>query len=95
MLGRRECRCAVRLGACVPYRMVCQECVLPALQGQSSAAKGGGAPGKQKRGGRDSCLEDLTAASLEAAWRFPPALRLFVLFLEAADSHRLNKALLR
>ncbi len=65
------------------------------LQGQSSAAKGGGAPGKQKRGGKDSCLEELAASSLEAAWRFPPALRLFVLFLEAADSHRLNKALLR
>ena len=52
-------------------------------------------PGKPKRGGRDSCLEELAASSLEAAWRFPPALRLFVLFLEAADSHRLNKALLR
>lgn len=52
-------------------------------------------PGKQKRGGKDSCLEELAASSLEAAWRFPPALRLFVLFLEAADSHRLNKSLLR
>ncbi len=66
------------------------------VQGQSSTAKGAGMPGKPKRGGKDnSCLEELAASSLEAAWRFPPALRLFVLFLEAADSHRLNKSLLR
>ncbi len=64
-------------------------------QGHNSAPKGGGMPGKQKRGWKDSSLEELAASSLEAAWRFLPALRLFVLFLEAADSHRLNKALLR
>jgi len=50
---------------------------------------------KQKRGGKDAGLEELAAASLEAAWRFPPAQRLFILFLEAADSHRLNRSLLR
>lgn len=52
-------------------------------------------PGKPKRGGKDGCMEELAASSLEAAWRFPPALRLFVLFLEASDSYRLNKSLLR
>ena len=52
-------------------------------------------PGKQKRAGKDSSLEEVAASTLEAAWRFPPAQRLFVLFLEAADSHRLNKSLLR
>ena len=68
---------------------------LRGMQGQTSASKGGGMPGKQKRGVKDGCLEELVASSLEVAWRFPPALRLFVLFLEAADSHRLNKSLLR
>jgi hypothetical protein len=34
-------------------------------------------------------------ASLAAAGRFPPAQRLFVLFLEAADSHRLNAHLMQ
>ena len=52
-------------------------------------------PGKQRRAGKDSNLEELAASTLEVAWRFPPAQRLFVLFLEAADSHRLNKSLLR
>lgn len=35
-------------------------------------------------------LDDGSAASLEVAAMFPPAQRLFVLFLEAADSHRFN-----
>lgn len=35
-------------------------------------------------------LDDGSAASLEIAAMFPPAQRLFVLFLEAADSHRFN-----
>ncbi len=39
-------------------------------------------------------VEDL-AAALAVAAEFPPAQRLFVLFLEAADSHRLNRQLVR
>ena len=35
-------------------------------------------------------LDDGCAASLEVSAMFPPAQRLFVLFLEAADSHRFN-----
>jgi hypothetical protein len=35
-------------------------------------------------------VDEAAAASLEAAARFPPAQRLFVLFLEAADSARFN-----
>ena len=35
-------------------------------------------------------LDDGCAAALEVSAMFPPAQRLFVLFLEAADSHRFN-----
>ena len=52
-------------------------------------------PRNKQRGGRDADMENLAASSLEAAARFPPAQRLLLLFLEAADSHRLNRALSR
>ena len=66
----------------------------------SEAAWGGarrGGAGSKKRGTKEAGAgpEELAASSLEAAWRFPPAQRLFVLFLEAADSHRLTICLIR
>ena len=66
-----------------------------------SEASWGGArrsgAGAKRKSARDTCTgaEELAASSLEAAWRFPPAQRLFVLFLEAADSHRLTTCLIR
>ena len=68
--------------------------------GPSEASWGGArhsGAGAKKRGARDASAgaDELAASSLEAAWRFPPAQRLFVLFLEAADSHRLNTCLIR
>jgi hypothetical protein len=52
-------------------------------------------PRVKQRSGRDAGSETLAASSLEAAARFPPAQRLLVLFLNAADSYRLNMALHR
>ncbi len=49
-------------------------------------------PRRPRAAGIDA--EDL-AAALAVAAEFPPAQRLFVLFLEAADSHRLNRQLIR
>lgn len=46
--------------------------------------------GRKKGGPGRGPLDDSSSASLEVAAAFPPAQRLFVLFLEAADSHRLN-----
>ena len=68
--------------------------------GTSEASWGGArrsGAGAKRRGARDAGAgaEELAASSLEAAWRFPPAQRLFVLFLEAADSHRLTRCLIR
>ena len=68
--------------------------------GPSEASWGGArrsGAGAKKRGARDASAgaDELAASSLEAAWRFPPAQRLFVLFLEAADSHRLTTCLIR
>jgi hypothetical protein len=36
-----------------------------------------------------------TAADVQLAMLFPPAQRPYILFLHAADSHRLNRSLLR
>ena len=68
--------------------------------GMSEASWGGArrsGAGAKRKGARDTCTgaEELAASSLEAAWRFSPAQRLFVLFLEAADSHRLTTCLIR
>ena len=79
---------------------------MPARHGHQSSpsvaeASWGGArrsgAGPKRRGARDAGAgaEELAASTLEAAWRFPPAQRLFVLFLEAADSHRLTTCLIR
>ena len=79
---------------------------VPARHGNQSSpgtaeASWGGArrsgAGAKRKSARDTCTgaEELAASSLEAAWRFPPAQRLFVLFLEAADSHRLTTCLIR
>lgn len=64
-----------------------------------AGAPGGQQPsGHRRRGGRGGGggngggggADEGAAASLELAARFPPPQRLFVLFLEAADSHRFN-----
>ena len=71
---------------------------MPAKQGSaagSEVSRRSVGPRVKQRAGRDAGMEDLAASSLEAAARFPPAQRLLVLFLEAADSHRLNRALSR
>eukprot|EP00887_Chlorella_sp_A99_P005741 scaffold1.g5741.t1 len=62
----------------------------------------GGGPGSRGarmrqggRGGGAAGLEEGAAAALALVSQFPRAQRLYVLFLEAADSHRLNSALVR
>ena len=49
----------------------------------------------QQRRGNAGAAADGVVAALALAAEFPPAQRLYVLFLEAADSHRLNRQLLR
>jgi hypothetical protein len=49
-------------------------------------------PGK---GGGSTGGEEGLAASLQIIAEFPQAQRLYVMFLEAADSHRLNSSLIR
>lgn len=52
---------------------------------------GGGGPGFGGGGGADEAV----AESLRLVAEFPRPQRLYVLFLEAADSHRLNAHLIR
>ena len=56
----------------------------PALPTLGLAGKGGGSGG-----------EEGLVASLQLLAEFPQAQRLYVMFLEAADSHRLNSSLIR
>ncbi len=42
-----------------------------------------------------SLLTEADLQDVALAMQFPPAQRLFVMFLQAADSHRLNTSLLR
>ena len=61
-----------------------------ARSSRSGHRRRGGRGGGGGNGGGGGGVDEAAAASLEAAARFPPAQRLFVLFLEAADSHRFN-----
>lgn len=65
----------------------------PSVSHMSSVSEAGWSqnrPQQQHRKKPAKGLDDGSAASLEVAAMFPLAQRLFVLFLEAADSHRLN-----
>jgi hypothetical protein len=61
--------------------------------GQATSGAGGSrAFGQRRRAGRTD-TDMATDSSIQRASLFPPAQRLFVLVLEAADSHRLNSHL--
>ncbi|KAK9901211.1 hypothetical protein WJX75_000422 [Coccomyxa subellipsoidea] len=65
----------------------------PSVSHMSSVSEAGWSqnrPQQQHRKKPAKGLDDGSGASLEVAAMFPLAQRLFVLFLEAADSHRLN-----
>lgn len=64
----------------------------PAWGGGGGRARAGGRTGSgAASGGAGAGTEESVAAALSAVSQFPRAQRLYVLFLEAADSHRLNR----
>ena len=64
-----------------------------AHSGRGRGAAGGGRGGNRKAPARQG--EEGVAASLAVLSEFPVAQRLHVMFLEAADSHRLNSNIIR
>ncbi|KAK9820041.1 hypothetical protein WJX72_005403 [[Myrmecia] bisecta] len=68
----------------------------PSFSGTSALSRAGTA-GRPRGGGpiKGGSGEEGVAATLAVVAEFPPAQRLYVLFLEAADSHRLNTCVVR
>jgi hypothetical protein len=64
--------------------------------GFARSGRGGGGGGRGSGGGAAAAgAEELVAESLRLVAEFPSPQRLHILFLEAADSHRLNAHLAR